>query len=527
MTDNKKLIDYFFVIGVFLFGLYYYCFRILGFDLSQTPGDFGDSRFINYILEHGFKWLNGEDPDFWTANFMYPLKSNVTISDSMAGALPIYAMFRFTGFGTETAYQLWWLSAGILNFWCCFYAFRRIGFRYGLCAIGAYVFAFGINNFNQFAHLQFYYKFLIPLAAAMLYVFLNKGLARHFIGFVLCFVLQFYASAYLGVMLFYFSLFFTCFYLLIRPNRQRFLSVINKKLLLQCLITVIAGCLALLVVAVPYHVMAEAMGYRVYDVEMVPYLPRVYSYFFVNQSSLTWDFLKDSPLKNGNAWYLHDMFPGLFCYIGLAATFIYVIRAAIKKEKLNYLPLVLFSLCILCVLLFSKTESGFSLFKYFRVLPGMESMRLTSRFMILETFFLIWLTLFFIDYLFKRGSVALYSIIILIAITDNLFDTAQLPITKKEDRNKRLEDMSRLISFKNRERKKIIAVISTGPQEDVVMQIDAMLATQKMGIYTLNGYSSTCYGDLCGAYNDTTHVKLSQWLRTNNIEEKRVQFIIH
>src|SRR4051812_39479388 len=123
MTDHKKLIDRLFVIALFSFGLYYYCFRILGFDLSRTPGDYGDSRFINYVLEHGFKWLKGQDPDFWQANFMYPLQNNIAISDSMAGALPLYALFRFAGINVETSYQLWWLSTCLLNFWCCFFAF--------------------------------------------------------------------------------------------------------------------------------------------------------------------------------------------------------------------------------------------------------------------------------------------------------------------------------------------------------------------------------------------------------------------
>src|SRR5688572_2198182 len=119
--DMQNKTARFFNWSLFFFGFYYYCIRVVGFHLEYTPGDYGDSRFINYVLEHGYKWLLGIEPDFWTANFMYPLENNIAISDSMGGVLPIYALFRFLGFDTENAYQLWWMSCSALNYICAYW----------------------------------------------------------------------------------------------------------------------------------------------------------------------------------------------------------------------------------------------------------------------------------------------------------------------------------------------------------------------------------------------------------------------
>lgn len=527
MSDNKKILDYSFVVALFIFGLCYYCFRILGFDLSRTPGDYGDSRFINYILEHGYKWLLGKEPDFWTANFMYPLKNNVAISDSMVGALPIYAFFRFVGCDVETAYQCWWLIICSLNFWCCFLAFKKIGFNSFLSGLAAYVFAFGINNFNQFVHLQFNFKFLIPVAVAAAYLFLQKPKNKYFIILMSSMVLQFYASAYLGILLVYFVMVFAFLFLWIKTNRHHFFSQLKKTTIWQCSFVFALGVILILIVAVPYFVMAHQMGYRNYEAEVLPYLPRIFNYFFANESSITWQFLKTSPLKEAPAWYLHDMFPGLFCYAGILFFVAYIAKCKINKEEINFLPLILFSICVLFVLFFSKTETDFSLFHYLRIMPGMKSMRLTQRFMIVEVFFLLWLTLFFLQRIFIREKFFPYLILALLVIGDNLFKAEPdvLSITPKQIRIERVDAVCNKITKENIRHRGIVACINTANEPEVFMQLDVMLATQRLDLYTLNGYSSTCYGDLCLAYSDTAHVKLSAWLKKFGLHDEDVLFI--
>ncbi len=523
MQKHQQKIEYLFAILLFFFGLYYYCFRILGFDLSYTPGDFGDSRFINYVLEHGYKWLRGIEPDFWRANFMYPLKDNIAISDSMAGALPIYALFRFMGIEVEPSYQLWWLSCCILNFWLCFIAFKKLGFNPFLSAIGAYVFAFGINNFNQFVHLQFNCKFFVPITIALFYEFLKEPKQKKFILITLFTVLQFYCSAYIAIFLIMFMALFATIYLGSKTNRKVFIDGFNKKLVVRLSVVSVIGMSLILLLALPYHSMARALGYQKYE-HIASSLPAFFSYFLPNDSSITWDFLKDSPAKEYPFWYLHDLFPGAFCYLGLLAAFIHIVYTLIKKQKINFISASLFIICFCFIFLFSRTNSNLSLFKFIQLFPGFGSMRLTSRFMIVATFLMIWLNLYYFSKFTKEKTILLSLLLAIFAIADNLFDPQRLSRSLTQERIDRTENMCKLIREKNTANNKIIAVLNLkgGPE---YFHLDAMLATQKLNIYTLNGYSSTCYGELCGAYSDSAHVKLSNWLKSFYIEESKVTFI--
>ena len=528
MIKNKKHLEIFFVFALFLFGFYYYCIRIVGIDFSSTPGDYVDSRFINFILEHGYRWIRGFDPDFWTATFMYPLKNNVAISDSMAGTLPIYACFRFFGANTETAYQSWWLSIYILNYWFCFIAFKKIDFNNFTSAIGAYVFAFGINNLNQFPHLQFSCKFFIPISLAFSYLFLCRPTLKNLSVFVFSVVFQFYATPYLGIILIYFILLFFISFLAFKEKRNTFVKQFTGKKLLSSVAIITLGFLLILVIAIPHYQMAKYLGARDYKIEILPNLPRIYSYFFPNNSSISWDFLKNSPLKSTGTWYIHDLFPGAFCYSGLLVCIIYFVYMRKNKRQINILPIVLFTVLITLILLTSKNENDFSFFKYFRSLPGLDSMRVTTRFMIVGNFILIWLCLFFVKLINKNNLVIVYLIFTTLVICDNLFEPFdnKIPITSKQIRLDKIEKMCAIINSENTENKKIIAYLNISGDNEVTLQLDVMLAAQKLNLYTLNGYSSNCFGDLCSAYNDTSHIKLSKWLQNSKIDEKNVLYII-
>ena len=115
-----------------------------------------------------------------------------------------------------------------------------------------------------------------------------------------------------------------------------------------------------------------------------------------------------------------------------------------------------------------------------------------------------------------------------LVICDNLFEPFdnKIPITSKQIRLDKIEKMCAIINSENTENKKIIAYLNISGDNEVTLQLDVMLAAQKLNLYTLNGYSSNCFGDLCSAYNDTSHIKLSKWLQNSKIDEKNVLYII-
>ena len=60
-------------------------------DMSRIPGDLGDARFNNYILEHFHRFLTGQEPSLWDLPSMYPYRNvlalPITISEQV-GSIP-------------------------------------------------------------------------------------------------------------------------------------------------------------------------------------------------------------------------------------------------------------------------------------------------------------------------------------------------------------------------------------------------------------------------------------------------------
>jgi hypothetical protein len=511
--------------SLFLFGFYYYCLRVVGLHFEYTPGDYGDSRFINYVLEHGYKWLQGIEPDFWRANFMYPLENNIAISDAMGGVLPIYALFRFIGCDTESAYQLWWLTCSALNYICAYWAFRKLGISIFASAIGAYLFAFGINNLNQFMHLQINCKFFIPLVIAQLYLFLTTAKIKYVVIGLGAFVFQFYSNAYLAIFLALFCLLFAGLYLFTQNRFAVFKKTISRRTLLYAGVALVTSLGLIALVALPYYEMGKTLGGGLPYSAISHGLPHLYSYFLPHEMVVVWDFLKSSPIKQDNYWYLHDYFPGLFVYLGAVLALAYLVKWCFSSRKDFPLPLIIFSVCMLFLLLFSRTPSHSSLFYYFQSWPGFSNMRLPGRFMVIVVFGFIWLGLWFLNKLDFKKFKWLMLLLVPLVICDNLFAVEEGYLrTSASQRRYRTAVFEELIRQSNTDNTKIVALVNTSSDDDL-FQIDVMLATQKMNLYTFNGYSSNCYGELCWAFHDPAHKQLKAWMKRCYLDDKQVTFI--
>ena len=67
----------------------------MGYDFSRVPGDLGDARFNNYVLEHFYQWISGTVQGYWNAAFFYPYSGTMAFSDTLLGSAPLYALFRW------------------------------------------------------------------------------------------------------------------------------------------------------------------------------------------------------------------------------------------------------------------------------------------------------------------------------------------------------------------------------------------------------------------------------------------------
>jgi hypothetical protein len=72
--------------------------------------------------------------------------------------------------------------------------------------------------------------------------------------------------------------------------------------------------------------------------------------------------------------------------------------------------------------------------------------------------------------------------------------------------------------------KNILAVIDT-LKPVYIIQIDAMLAAQSLGLKTINGYSSYCHDTYGEFFNQCNENGLNNWLNYNHISHDSIKII--
>src|SRR5690242_13065432 len=140
---------------------------VSGLALIQT--DPGDTRLLNYVLEHSYLWVRSAPghKDFWSPPFFYPARNVAAYTDVLLSVAPPYWGCRALGAAPDTAFQLWMIGVSALNFLAGFLLFRR-ALRLGALAstAGAFLIAFGAPRINQLMHPQ-----LIPHFYTLLVLF--------------------------------------------------------------------------------------------------------------------------------------------------------------------------------------------------------------------------------------------------------------------------------------------------------------------------------------------------------------------
>src|SRR5215467_4125060 len=182
-----------------------------GLHLDSFPGDVWDNRLCNYFLEHGYKWVTGQNhASFFDAPFFYPARGSLKYSENFFGSLPFYAPWRLAGFDRETSFQIWIVLGYLLNYLAAVWVLKKLGFHWFAVLAGAFVFAFSQAVVTHSWHIQLHYRFAIPLAWYFLYLFLGHFRSRHLLASLVFIAWQFYCSVYEGYFL---VLFLTAFVL--------------------------------------------------------------------------------------------------------------------------------------------------------------------------------------------------------------------------------------------------------------------------------------------------------------------------
>lgn len=207
-----------------------------GFDLF--PGPKGDTRLTAYLLEHWYQVLSGHG-ELLSPGMFYPVKGAMAFSDIYLVYVPVYALFRLSGYDIFLALGLAVVVLNFLNLFCCFFLLKKV-LRLGLLAscAGAFFFAFSNPKLAQADHLQLQPVFLLPIIASLVVLFFLKGnhlskwQAFLLLGLAAIFLnVQLFTSFYLGWFLILWFTLMMFLSLAYRPSRMLIVDRIRRQAL--------------------------------------------------------------------------------------------------------------------------------------------------------------------------------------------------------------------------------------------------------------------------------------------------------
>ena len=489
-------------------------FRITGPGLENMPGDLGDTRFNNYILEHGYKYLSGEEAAFWNAPFFFPEKDAVTYSDNLLGTMPLYALYRAFGADRETSLQLWFIAMFVLSYFLSWFAFRKITGNALAAIIGAYIFTFSLPIIAQVNHVQLLPRFMIPLVLMWCIQFLRDFRNRDFAFMLLGIVFQFYCGMYLGFLLVLSVLFFVMCASIIMIDFKQVKQLFNLKK-----IAVLAGCCLLAVLLLfplihPYMARADQIGMRSFE-EILPTLPRAASYFYTMKGAVMWSMLTNTGDYLPVPWE-HYLFPGALALIAAATgAFLYFKNRTSKEHQLTFTLLLTLFLLVIFTIVFKGT----SLYKIIMHLPGFGSMRAISRIILIELLFFALIASLVMHHLMikQKRNRYLPGFIFLFTVADQLVSNDALIRYNKLESQQRIEKIVKKIEQQKKPRHIAFAYMPHDKLPPHIVMLDGMMAGQSAGIPSINGYSSSSPEGFNDFWNTYKPEALLFWLQKRSI----------
>jgi hypothetical protein len=508
MTDKRSALqasfDWLEILVIFLLGFWLVVVRPLGPNLSLLPGDLGDTRFNNYILEHDYRWITGQDASLWNAPFFYPYPQTLTFSDNHLGSMFFYDAFRASGLDRETSLQAWYLLSFCLSFVAATYVLKKLGLKPLAIGMGAFFFTFGLPVLGQENHIQLFYRFCIPLACYAFWQFSQKQRFRQLVLTLFWLVWQFYLSIYMG---FFLSLLLFVVALGL-PFTQKisFSSVLyywprsikkawqNSKMSVNAftLFLIAALLLALIVLFRPYVLATETYSFSRSWQEVSQLLPRVQSYF-ISDRDLLWQPFAFLSAKIKDYRWEHQLFIGIPGVILLVVGLLWRFRSLHKKMAF------LFILAAAILVLLTLNLKGFTFYKFLWPLPGFNSIRAVTRIMLV----LMWPIALFISVevdALLRISVKPFIFTTIVLLLLGLMAAESIfynhTTFSKADAESRIQTLREQIPT-NLPKDPVLYVWNSGKVPGYVTELDAMLLSQDLSWPVLNGYSGnspTGYG---------------------------------
>ncbi len=493
----RRIIDLAPVWILMILGMWLVILQPLGPRFTLIPGDLGDARFVNYILEHFFLWINGLVKDYWNAPFFYPFGGTMAFGDNLLGSAPFYALMRWMGLDMASAYQGWYAFGSLLNYVAAGYVLSRLKLKPLATGIGAFFYAFGLPVLAQENHAQLLYHFCVPLACYSLWQLYQKMHLRYLVSTITFTVWQFFLTIYIGIFLVFLLVILAVllpFFVEAKSLAKRLTvwprslreswSIAHPTGRILTVVSITALGMGFLALVLRYYQISRIYGFHRNWTEVSSMLPRWWSFLLSDFSQLWGPLSKlftDLPLR-----WEHQLFPGLSVILLILVGIIFHFRS--ENNRLAWLHFgAAFGLILLTL-----DISGFSFYQLIWKLPGMNSIRAVGRIFLVIMWPLSLFIAWVVDGILRqqiprnRWRLAAAYLITGLLVAESVFYTHYR--YDKTEANARLESLRQQIPAQL-PADPILSVAMDRTEPFFAREIDAMLLAQQLGWPTLNGYS--------------------------------------
>jgi hypothetical protein len=505
-----------FPVALFLWGMWSFPLALFGPDRNLVPGDLGDARLNNFVLEHFHAYISGRTPGYGDAPFLYPEKNTMARVDGLLGTAPIYALFRHAGSERETSFQLWSLALFGLDYWCCFLALLLWQKRPWSAACGAFLFAFGIYGVAWVGHAQTLPRFLMPVALYLLWQWLSTGGARYIVFVAIVAVAQFYCSLSLGTALLYGMLCLSVAHTLIHQREAAWRLLPTRQVILPLLASLLLAIALLAPLLLPHLHIADAPGtFPIADTATAH--PTLVSLFRAPAAALSWqDLAPTDPDPSAQA----TLFMGAALWLPLLAIAVLLVRRRLPATDRRSMATIALAWC--CAVALTVIPASFDL----RATGGM--VHLLATFMVMA----LALVAAWAERQGRWWAVSVALLLPCLLVVDGRLDPSRV---ERYDKHASRTAIAQVRKHLQRHAPLVRDALCYGPVLPVVEEhareqalasahLNAMLAAQELSLPIVNAYADRLPQEYAPLFDHPDRESLQRWCAVSGLDTARIQW---
>lgn len=441
-----------------LIGLIIFFYPVIFINKGLMPGDLGDCRFINYILEHYYLFLKGNElhNSLWNLPVFFPYKNTLAYSDILLGGALIYAPIRLF-FGAQTSFQIWLVVCCILNYFSFYILLKQVfKFKSLPSSLGAFLFAFSLVRYSQIYHTQLFLQFF-SIFSLICFLSIKKENSKTknswlFLSAAALIALQLYSSFYLGWFMIFGGIVYFIILFCFKNERKKLIEFI-KFYKFEIIISLSFFIFIMLPLLYHYLTVGKEFGF---------YLSKLNIKYFINSESLIDILLFKTPFSRNCESNIG---------IGIFTSITVILGIIFNKEKRKFIFLFFFILTLIFGILSLKAV-------IYLVFPGASAIRAVERVVFLFLIFYCWALA---NFLSKFKNKAFIFFVIFLTVMEQIPYKANYDWTK-EEHNQRIQ------AYKIEKTCKVLTY-DIRVQPDWAYILDIMWMATGNNVYTTNGYS--------------------------------------